>query len=426
MFHLNKIHIEGFKSEDRVIDYDFKSSNFTIVFGENGCGKTTMLNILHAIFAQDEAILINNKVRKIILSIDSDDGEHQIIIDEKKDESLEENSYHYDWNDYNNMKLSNIRTGFLAVERGSSSLAINIKASDLTRAFRNTSYGNQFWRENGNQAVTRLCEQISSFLSYSHNRRNRYVEDNIFNYEHIYLQGNKISINNLEEYIIERYDVIKYTAGQKIQSALFETFEKIIDSKNHDIEKMTEKNISFIKEEINSNYLIITKSLSSIKESNNILKIFTDKSEDQIIQECENNPQICLLLCNIIKAVNTEREYLNSVLLLQNEFNNITANNKNMKIDDKGIIIDVNGCEHSISELSSGEKQLLTQLTCLIIDSYNRDIFFIDEPEVSFNVMWQEKYIEMLKKCAPDTQFIIATHSPSIVSEHTEYLEELI
>ena len=37
----------------------------------------------------------------------------------------------------------------------------------------------------------------------------------------------------------------------------------------------------------------------------------------------------------------------------------------------------------------------------------------------------QEKYIDLLKKCSPKTQFILATHSPSIVSEHTEYLEEL-
>ena len=288
-----------------------------------------------------------------------------------------------------------------------------------------------FLKENGIQDVRRLCEHMSEYLSrYSNiNTRYRYMDYNIFNNDHLYFSGKLISIGSIEDIILNRYNMVNNLAGQKIQSALFDTFEQIIGS--FEVEKnepnSKEANFHFVSTNIGSNFFIIQKALSSIEDDNEILKIFKENKESEILKKCKANPSICLLLKNIIVAISEEREYLNSVLMLQDEFNSIILKSKQLKIDDDGvkIIITKDMSEHSIDKLSSGEKQLLTQLTCLLIDSHQRDIFLIDEPEVSFNVLWQEKYIDLLKKCSPKTQFILATHSPSIVSEHTEYLEEL-
>ena len=43
MFKILKIRIKGFHSSQKIIEYEFSSENVTIIYGENGCGKTTLL-----------------------------------------------------------------------------------------------------------------------------------------------------------------------------------------------------------------------------------------------------------------------------------------------------------------------------------------------------------------------------------------------
>lgn len=68
----------------------------------------------------------------------------------------------------------------------------------------------------------------------------------------------------------------------------------------------------------------------------------------------------------------------------------------------------------TINNLSAGEKQLLTFVAYNIFHS--NTIFFIDEPELSLHVDWQNKLFSLLKEQNPTNQFIISTHSPFIYS----------
>jgi predicted ATP-binding protein involved in virulence len=43
-------------------------------------------------------------------------------------------------------------------------------------------------------------------------------------------------------------------------------------------------------------------------------------------------------------------------------------------------------------------------------------IFIIDEPELSLHLAWQEIFVDSISKASPKTQFILATHSPTIIS----------
>jgi len=74
-----------------------------------------------------------------------------------------------------------------------------------------------------------------------------------------------------------------------------------------------------------------------------------------------------------------------------------------------------------IAGLSSGERQLVVILTHL---AFNRtakqaNVLIIDEPELSLHVKWQEMFVTALEKANPDIQFILATHSPSIILGRT-------
>lgn len=70
--------------------------------------------------------------------------------------------------------------------------------------------------------------------------------------------------------------------------------------------------------------------------------------------------------------------------------------------------------------LSSGEKQLLLLLCNILAAGGEASIFIIDEPELSLNVKWQRKLVDALLDCTRDTrtQFVLATHSLELLTQH--------
>lgn len=74
------------------------------------------------------------------------------------------------------------------------------------------------------------------------------------------------------------------------------------------------------------------------------------------------------------------------------------------------------GAEQAINSsfLSAGEKQVLSFISYNAL--FNDTIFFIDEPELSLHVDWQNTLFSILSEQNPSNQFIISTHSPFIYS----------
>ncbi|WP_156105710.1 AAA family ATPase [Pantoea sp. 9140] len=73
----------------------------------------------------------------------------------------------------------------------------------------------------------------------------------------------------------------------------------------------------------------------------------------------------------------------------------------------------------SFEELSSGQQNLLSVGAKVIAYATPGSLIVIDEPEVSLNVVWQQRYVELLQKSllgAPKSHVIIATHSPHMLS----------
>lgn len=73
----------------------------------------------------------------------------------------------------------------------------------------------------------------------------------------------------------------------------------------------------------------------------------------------------------------------------------------------------------NVFELSSGEKQIIIMIAHLIFEEDQKPsgIFIIDEPELSLHIAWQEIFVDSIMEASPKTQFILATHSPSIISK---------
>lgn len=157
-----------------------------------------------------------------------------------------------------------------------------------------------------------------------------------------------------------------------------------------------------------------------------------EKAEDLSMKRLEiiskwyqNGPQ----LKRIDDIIKYSQEYQTKVAELRAPFKkleNLTANflkegRKELKIEADGEIkVKVKNSKSSnIYGLSSGEKQIIIMIAHLIFEEAQKPsgIFIIDEPELSLHIAWQEIFVQSIMEASPNTQFILATHSPSIIAK---------
>ena len=68
-------------------------------------------------------------------------------------------------------------------------------------------------------------------------------------------------------------------------------------------------------------------------------------------------------------------------------------------------------------KLSSGEKQMLVILLTVLVQDNSHCVLFMDEPEASLHIEWQQKLIGMIRNLNPNVQLILTTHSPAVIME---------
>lgn len=85
-------------------------------------------------------------------------------------------------------------------------------------------------------------------------------------------------------------------------------------------------------------------------------------------------------------------------------------------------------CE--LNDLSSGEKQLLLILLRVFLLEEKPAVVFMDEPEISLHIGWQQQLLDVLTSLNSNAQFFITTHSPSIFGrgwgDKVVYMEDII
>ena len=103
---------------------------------------------------------------------------------------------------------------------------------------------------------------------------------------------------------------------------------------------------------------------------------------------------------------------------------------KKFKVDrEKGFIFKSNhdGSIVPPGALSSGEQHELVLTYELLFRAPAGSLIFIDEPELSLHVSWQKKFLEDIARISElaDLDFLVATHSPSIVHDRRDLMVEL-
>jgi predicted ATP-binding protein involved in virulence len=79
------------------------------------------------------------------------------------------------------------------------------------------------------------------------------------------------------------------------------------------------------------------------------------------------------------------------------------------------------------TNLSSGEQHEVVLLYQLLFEVKPKSLILIDEPELSFHILWQEQFLKDLTgiTALSDLDVLIATHSPQIISDRWDLTVEL-
>lgn len=67
--------------------------------------------------------------------------------------------------------------------------------------------------------------------------------------------------------------------------------------------------------------------------------------------------------------------------------------------------------------LSSGEKQMLLILLTALTEDNQPYVFFMDEPEASLHVEWQQVLVAYVRELNPHAQIILTTHAPGVIMD---------
>jgi len=424
---LESIHFQGFQSPAIEAVVNFSGAQTSIIYGYNGSGKTTFLKLIHAILSKDETILIKECVKRIIITyVDSAAKTHLVIIAPANDLIGGQGInavLSYDWSEFDASELASTRSLSMGVDRGTTIQAAAVESSDIYRFLIGHSDFNL-----PRSAAQTVSEQLASFLTRQATVRTRTIHRGRKNElqlerEHSFLKS--INTTNIELLLIERYRIARAYASEQIQNALFDTLAVAIDSGSS-----TPTSLQLpddLGEQISAGKERIIEALHDGPENNfkNRIIGILEEMEEGAPLAAPSNPILAQLIWNMIKELKVEKQLLNSINMFVETFTYFLGDGKKLEIDNNGINLVVRKERLGIDSLSSGERHLFTFLALVVIDARDRDFLIIDEPEISLNANWQRSLVKLLEDLAPETQVILASHSPILAKGQPSSLVEL-
>ena len=424
----------------RNVDISF-AENIKILIGENGLGKTTILNALYYVLTEkykklsqiefEEIQLIFTDNKKILFS--KEELNNYLEYEERKNKRglanhlLDfikiDNLYNYVENESKKEEkdLKEIIEAFIkenripriAPTRVMVSEIINILKEPLTKMFRGY-----------NEILTQKKLSILYFPTY---RRVEEELKNLGNFKrkrirHLpFDEDIEISEDTLIHFGMEDVKERIKTIENKIKQSSINGFSKVTGEmlsqllkgfpkiEKKDIENIDEKTIEIVVHRVgdNLNDRDREKILSLIKNKNELLK----------------KEELVYFILKLVEIYEQHKHLDDAIKRFKDTCNEYLVD-KEFRYDESSVSLKIYREKTndivSLNKLSSGEKQIVSLFSRLYFEEFDNFIVLFDEPELSLSITWQERLLPDIVNSQNISFLLSVTHSPFIFKNELE------
>lgn len=391
MAHVTRVHVEGLLGRTEPLSLDL-NRDINIIFGNNGCGKTSLLKIINAAMNMSSEEMVGIPVKRVevdIHSVDRDDV------------------FTHTW------------------ERSKESPGIKQVESERMRLIASLSPEDPNFRD-----YMRLLGDTRKSAWRVRSKSRRKGNAVVNRWAHRYLPTTRLHTGDSSQ---------SQSRDARVQEdKLNRSFAQSINSKWLVFYNQVLSQVREIQENGLVNSVLQSISLKLRPEEGPMLdpheafrkvKGFLSRQETVGAEGFMTEEAFCSRyqseagMRKVVENINDVEQRIAESMANVNQFvqvvESLFSNEKKLTNEESGLSVCLrDGTRISPGLLSSGEKHLLLILFEALTVDVNSII--IDEPELSMHIDWQRKLIPTMTTLNPDCQIIVASHSPEIMAEASD------
>lgn len=406
-YYIKHLNVNGLWGREVSFDIPFDSS-VNILIGPNASGKTTILKLLNYTISARYIDISDIDFENIKVTLSSESSEIDVSVKSSEDHLryfLDDNEYNVDLTPKGEIPQKRALGHIRSESSKLTSLLLSLTSAVWLPVNRRLPISSAHESEYANRSVRRRREREGRGLESVDLKLKSLLSD---------LKDYRL---NLEQEISERY---KQFERNVLQSILYDedsdTYSEIKAPRITDDDKRQLLKAFEAADLLNDK--MRSKIDAHFREARKAMESIGDKDQTYTPETLYMFPLIerTKRLTNYAQDLERDRRKIFEPILRYQKKVNSFLENKTIKVEDDGVLRVYAEEDEKIEplDLSSGEKQIIILLTQALLYENKNVIYFIDEPELSLHVKWQEKLLPSLNDLGGSIQIIAATHSPDI------------
>ncbi|PPK72981.1 putative ATP-binding protein involved in virulence [Methylobacter tundripaludum] len=410
-------------------------AGITFIHGPNGCGKTTVLRLVSAVFSWDTSYLFDMNFLRIEIMM-TDDAVFSVLKDHIFSEATDANVPRLTFSISTTSASKKIETFELTRD----SRSIQFPPSEIEeflpflirigpREWNDTNTGNQIEYQD---ILDRYSDRLPHFsrqkrpswlVSYISSINLHFIKtQRLLKVDYASTRRGRVNEQSVTDVIQIYANEIKQIISDKLaeQAAVSQLHDRSFPERLLSI--TTDESVS--EDLIRQMYSETEEKIQGLVDAGLIDQQKNISLPDKKFQETETKV-LSLYLQDINKKLSVFDELQNKIQV----FLDIVAKKlrtKRLTVNrTDGFVIESiyrQGEPLLATQLSSGEQHQIVLFYELIFKAEQNSFFLVDEPEISLHIDWQRSFLSDIHKISSlgDRSFLIATHSPQIIGSYRE------